>query len=111
MARKKIGIQDANLLKIRDGRHTEAIPLGNITVIQAVEPVWLYMFTTVLVPARLLIGSAPDLGSPFAGTEADGIVTTNPELALAVLVADCAHPTQGLLGAGRVLPETEVLGR
>lgn len=63
----------SNLLKIRDGRHTEAIPLGNITVIQAVETVWLYMFTTVLVPARLLIGSAPDLGSPFAGTEADGL--------------------------------------
>lgn len=63
----------SNLLKIRDGRHTEAIPLGNITVIQAVETVWLYMFTTVLVPARILIGSTPDLGSPFAGTEADGL--------------------------------------
>ncbi|WP_152467722.1 MULTISPECIES: hypothetical protein [Gordonia] len=63
----------SNLLKIRDGRHAEAIPLGNITVIQAVETVWLYIFTTVLIPARLLVGSAPDLGSPFAGTDADGL--------------------------------------
>ncbi|KSU60889.1 hypothetical protein AS181_02235 [Gordonia sp. SGD-V-85] len=61
----------SNLLKIRDGRHTEAIPLGNITVIQAVETVWLYLFTTVLIPARVLAGSTPDLGSPFAGTDAD----------------------------------------
>ncbi|WP_244970929.1 hypothetical protein [Gordonia jinghuaiqii] len=80
-----------DLLKIRDGRDAEAIPLGNITVVQAVETVWLYLFATVLVPAKSLIGTAPDLGSPFDDTRADFLapyLTYNWLLSAFILTSD-----------------------
>ncbi|MEO9329958.1 hypothetical protein [Gordonia aurantiaca] len=71
----------SSLLKIRDGRDTEAIPVANLSVVQAVETIWLYLFMTVLVPARFLTGNAPDLGgSPLTGTDLEmfsGYVTYN----------------------------------
>ncbi|SDU50877.1 hypothetical protein [Gordonia westfalica] len=77
----------SGLLKIRDGRESEAIPLGNITVLQAVETVWLYLFATVLIPTRFVIGNVPPLGSPLTGTNADAFapyVTYNGLLSYAL---------------------------
>lgn len=51
----------SGLLKIRDGTHNEAIPVGNITLSQAVETAWLYFFTGVLAPARLAVELAPNV--------------------------------------------------
>ena len=50
----------STLLKIRDGRQNEAIPLANVTLLQAVETVWLYLMVTVIIPARTLIGLVPN---------------------------------------------------
>ncbi|GAC58906.1 hypothetical protein GOHSU_58_00070 [Gordonia hirsuta DSM 44140 = NBRC 16056] len=54
-----------NLLKIRDGKQNEAIPVANITLSQAVESVWLYVFAGILAPAKFGIAMLPGLGSPF----------------------------------------------
>ncbi|WP_344783853.1 hypothetical protein [Gordonia caeni] len=40
----------SNLLKIRDGKQNEAVPVANITLSQAVESVWLYVFAGILAP-------------------------------------------------------------
>lgn len=75
------------LLKIRDGQEGEAIPLGNITLTQAVETAWLYLFATVIAPARFALQVIPGLGSPVAGTSLDGLkglLTYNTILQIAV---------------------------
>ncbi|HCS59281.1 MAG TPA: hypothetical protein DIW80_20785 [Gordonia polyisoprenivorans] len=64
------------LLKIRDGQENEAIPLGNITLTQAVETVWLYLFVTVLTPAKVLTGLLPQFGSPFDNIEGAELLTS-----------------------------------
>ncbi len=51
----------SGLLKIRDGKENEAIPVANITLSQAVETAWLYFFTTVLAPARFAVEVAPHI--------------------------------------------------
>jgi len=48
------------LLKIRDGKQNEAIPVANITLSQAVETAWLYFFTGVLAPINFALGMAPE---------------------------------------------------
>lgn len=50
-----------SLLKIRDGKQNEAIALADITLSQAVETAWLYFFTTVLAPARFIVGVTPSV--------------------------------------------------
>lgn len=68
------------LLKIRDGKQNEAIPVGNITLLQAVETAWLYFFVGVLAPLQFGAASAPSLGSPLSDTVFDsaaGLVTYN----------------------------------
>ncbi|MGW0037247.1 hypothetical protein [Gordonia sp. NPDC003376] len=72
------------LLKIRDGKEAEAIPLGNITMAQAVETVWLYFFATIFTPAKIGVGLTPFLGRPFEGTDALNSVTYNLILQLMV---------------------------
>ncbi|NDK92269.1 hypothetical protein GYA93_22305 [Gordonia desulfuricans] len=72
------------LLKIRDGKEAEAIPLGNITLAQAVETVWLYFFATIFTPAKIGVGLTPYLGRPFEGTDALNSVTYNLILQLMV---------------------------
>ncbi|MGC4932484.1 hypothetical protein ACLQ3C_02195 [Gordonia sp. DT30] len=75
------------LLKIRDGQDGEAIPLGNITLTQAVETAWLYLFVTVIAPAKLATQLTPFLGSPLTPTSLsslDGFITYNTILQLAV---------------------------
>ncbi|MDL9936848.1 hypothetical protein QSJ18_08865 [Gordonia sp. ABSL1-1] len=57
------------LLKIRDGKHNEAIPVGNITLIQAVETAWLLTFAGVLAPLQFGNAVAPIPGSPLTGTQ------------------------------------------
>ncbi len=51
----------SDLLKIRDGKQNDAIPVANITLSEAVETAWLYFFTGVLAPARLAVGLAPNI--------------------------------------------------
>ena len=57
-----------DLLKIRDGQHNDAIPVRNITLTQAVETAWLYIFMGVLAPLQIGIGVTPNLGSPLTET-------------------------------------------
>ena len=57
------------LLKIRDGKQNDAIPVSRITLMQAVETAWLYLFTTVVAPAKVLSQIAPVPGSPFDDTQ------------------------------------------
>ncbi|WP_454162946.1 hypothetical protein [Gordonia iterans] len=78
-----------NLLKIRDGKQNEAIPVKNITLSQAVESAWLYLFVGVLAPVRFGLAMLPGLGSPLsaplAGTPLSpiaGFVTYNTLLTL-----------------------------
>lgn len=49
------------LLKIRDGKENEAIPVGDITLSQAVETAWLVFFTGVLAPAKFGVELAPNV--------------------------------------------------
>lgn len=67
----------SNLLKIRDGRESEAIPLGNITVSQAVESAFVYLFVTVIAPVRVGVGFLPRLGSPLTDTGAPDVVVSS----------------------------------
>ena len=48
------------LLKIRDGKQNDAIPVANITLSQAVETAWLYFFTGILAPINFALGMAPE---------------------------------------------------
>ena len=61
------------LLKVRDGKQNEAIPVSRITLMQAVETAWLYLFTTVVAPAKVLSQIAPISGSPLTGTQLDAL--------------------------------------
>ena len=45
-----------NLLKIRDGRHNEAIEVQNLTLSQAVETAWLYFTVGVMAPLQTGVG-------------------------------------------------------
>lgn len=74
-----------NLLKIRDGKQNEAIPVKNITLSQAVESAWLYLFVGVLAPVRFGLALLPDLGSPLTGTPlafGESFITYNTLLTL-----------------------------
>ncbi|MEP9391726.1 hypothetical protein ABLE94_05610 [Gordonia sp. VNK1] len=76
------------LLKIKDGREGEAIPVGNITLAQAVETAWLYLFATVIAPTKFALQLTPYLGSPLSsisGLESfQGYFTYNTILQIAV---------------------------
>ncbi|MFT3662983.1 MAG: hypothetical protein QM809_16925 [Gordonia sp. (in: high G+C Gram-positive bacteria)] len=73
-----------NLLKIRDGKQNDAIPVENITLSQAVESVWLYFFVGVLAPIQFGLSMLPGLGSPplLSDTPLAGFVTYNTLLTL-----------------------------
>lgn len=78
----------SDLLKIRDGRQCEAIALENITVSQAVETAFTYIFATIIAPARVITGFIPYLGSPLSGTSLSGFqgyVTYNTLLSIVTL--------------------------
>jgi len=45
-----------DLLKIRDGRGSEAIELGNLTLSQAVETSWLYLSVGIMAPLQVGVG-------------------------------------------------------
>ncbi|MFT3899466.1 MAG: hypothetical protein QM728_04360 [Gordonia sp. (in: high G+C Gram-positive bacteria)] len=57
-----------SLLKIRDGKQNEAIALENITLQQAVETAYLYIFYTTIVPARVALAFLPYSGSVVGPT-------------------------------------------
>lgn len=78
----------SDLLKIRDGRQSEAIALENITVSQAVETAFTYIFATIIAPARVITGFMPFLGSPLSNTPLSafqGYVTYNTLLSIVTL--------------------------
>ncbi|MFT4086845.1 MAG: hypothetical protein QM658_06750 [Gordonia sp. (in: high G+C Gram-positive bacteria)] len=78
----------SDLLKIRDGKKNDAIPVSNITLSQAVETAYLFFFVAILAPVRLAIGLTPYLGSPLTGTalsSAAGYFTYNTMLQLGVM--------------------------
>ncbi|HNP55386.1 MAG TPA: hypothetical protein PK331_11585 [Gordonia sp. (in: high G+C Gram-positive bacteria)] len=56
-----------SLLKIRDGKQNEAIALENITLQQAVETAWLYLFATVVAPLRIGAAFLPYSGAVLGG--------------------------------------------
>ncbi len=62
------------LLKVRDGKQNDAIPVSRITLMQAVETAWLYLFTTVVAPAKVLSQIAPIPGSPIPTTDTEGSI-------------------------------------
>ncbi|MFW0794039.1 hypothetical protein AAFP30_09525 [Gordonia sp. CPCC 205515] len=79
------------LLKIRDGKQDEAIPVGNLTLVQAVETAWLYIFAGVLAPLQVGLGMTPALGSPFDDTtlsSLSGYVTYNSILQIFLLLSN-----------------------
>ena len=56
------------LVNVRDGREGQAITVENLTVAQAVETVWLYLYVTVMVPltiARRTIPSIATIAGPL----------------------------------------------
>lgn len=57
------------LLNIRDGKAHEAISVENLTLAQAVETVWLYLYATVLRPVATGVAFLPGLGSPSTGVD------------------------------------------
>jgi len=67
-----------SLLKVRDGKQNEAIALENISLQQAVETAWLYIFATVVAPLRLTAAFLPYTGSLIGGNEHSLIPLTNP---------------------------------
>ncbi|MFT4044943.1 MAG: hypothetical protein QM673_17410, partial [Gordonia sp. (in: high G+C Gram-positive bacteria)] len=77
-----------DLLKIRDGKQNETIAVENITLTEAVESVWLYVFVGVLAPIRFGLAMLPSLGSPFTDAvspldELSSYITYNNLLSLA----------------------------
>ncbi len=85
----------SQLLKIRDGKKNDAIPVANITLSQAVETAWLYFFVGVLSPIQFAIGVAPVIGDgrqitdPDTGTvsESTSPLTGTPLSALAGFIS------------------------
>ncbi|WAC57231.1 hypothetical protein [Gordonia sp. SL306] len=67
------------LVAVRDGRAGEAIPVENLTLAQAVESVWLYLYVTVMVPLTVLRRTLPSIG-PLAGPITIGTLITLPIL-------------------------------
>ncbi|WP_237421586.1 hypothetical protein [Gordonia sp. SID5947] len=69
----------SQLVAVREGRAGEAIPVENLTLAQAVESVWLYLYVTVMVPLTVLRRTLPSIG-PLAGPLTIGTLITLPIL-------------------------------
>ncbi|MDY6809116.1 MAG: hypothetical protein SW127_08865 [Actinomycetota bacterium] len=67
------------LLNVREGDATEAIPVENLTVAQAVETVWLYLYVTVMVPLTIARRTVPSIAT-VAGPISVGTLITLPIL-------------------------------
>ena len=67
------------LLNVRNGEATEAIPVENLTVAQAVETVWLYLYVTVMVPLTIARRTIPSIAT-IAGPISVGTLITLPIL-------------------------------
>ncbi|WP_155821085.1 hypothetical protein [Gordonia hirsuta] len=58
----------SNLLKVRDGREGEAVPVANLSLIQAVEISYLFIFVGILAPLGFgvkSVGEFPDTDVPI----------------------------------------------
>lgn len=49
------------LMNVRDGTASEAITVENMTLAQAVETVYLYLYVTVIIPMTLVAGTIPPI--------------------------------------------------
>lgn len=67
------------LVNAREGKSTGAITVENLTLAQAVETVWLYLYVTVLVPLTIARRSMPPIG-PLWGPFKIGTLITMPIL-------------------------------
>lgn len=69
----------SQLVGVREGRDAEAIPVENLTVAQAVETVWLYLYVTVMVPLTVIRRTVPSIAT-VAGPITVGTLLTLPIL-------------------------------
>ncbi|MEE4025766.1 hypothetical protein V1Y59_21960 [Gordonia sp. PKS22-38] len=67
------------LVNVREGDATESIPVENLTVAQAVETVWLYLYVTVMVPLTVARRTVPSIAT-VAGPISVGTLITLPIL-------------------------------
>ncbi|MFT4042651.1 MAG: hypothetical protein QM673_05740 [Gordonia sp. (in: high G+C Gram-positive bacteria)] len=51
------------LINVREGRTADAISVENLTLSQAVETVWLYVYVTVLIPLTIVRDSIPPIAT------------------------------------------------
>ncbi|AZG47566.1 hypothetical protein [Gordonia insulae] len=69
----------SQLIDVREGRSGQAIEVENLTVAQAVETVWLYLYVTVMVPLTILRRTVPAIAT-VAGPITVGTLLTFPIL-------------------------------
>jgi len=69
----------SKLIDVREGRAGEAIPVENLTLAQAVESAWLYMYVTVMIPASVAARSMPAIAT-IAGPLTVGALVSMPIL-------------------------------
>ncbi|MET9201317.1 hypothetical protein [Gordonia sp. NPDC003585] len=77
------------LVNVRDGHGGDVISVENLTVAQAVETVWLYLYVTVMVPLTIARRSIPSIG-PLVGPFSIGTLLTLP-IVLGVLGATAVY--------------------
>ncbi|MFW0787867.1 hypothetical protein AAFP35_25505 [Gordonia sp. CPCC 206044] len=73
------------LINVREGRAGTAIPVEDLTVAQAVESVWLYLYVTVMVPLTVARRTMPSIAT-IAGPLTVGTLITLP-IMFGVLIA------------------------
>ncbi|GAC67497.1 hypothetical protein GS4_08_00810 [Gordonia soli NBRC 108243] len=67
------------LINVREGRDGQVIRAEDLTLSQAVETVWLYLYVTVMVPLTIVRRSIPSI-APLAGPISVGTIVTLPIL-------------------------------
>ncbi|MDL9938753.1 hypothetical protein QSJ18_18555 [Gordonia sp. ABSL1-1] len=79
------------LVNVRDGHEADAITVDNLTVAQAVETVWLYLYVTVMVPLTIARRTIPKIAT-VAGPITVGMLLTLP-ITLGVMAATALYKT------------------
>ncbi|GAB17076.1 hypothetical protein GOEFS_018_01080 [Gordonia effusa NBRC 100432] len=63
------------LINVREGQATKAISVENLTLAQAVETAWLYLYVTVIVPLTIARRTMPPIGTVFGPISIGTLVT------------------------------------
>ncbi|MFW0788314.1 hypothetical protein [Gordonia sp. CPCC 205333] len=63
------------LINVREGQATKAISVENLTLAQAVETAWLYLYVTVIVPLTIARRSVPPIGTVFGPISIGTLIT------------------------------------